>query len=99
MILLPYSNTLLGGKRMEADYKKFRKVPPYMTKAGIQIGLLYQEPFEARMGKDEYAWQETFLAQRYKPVKGEIYFIDKIIFAVSVVGIIVILLGGIYGFI
>jgi hypothetical protein len=84
---------------MKTDYKRFRKVPPYMTKAGIQIGLLYQEPFEARMGKDEYAWQETFLAQRYKPVKGEIYFIDKIIFAVSVVGIIVILLGGIYGFI
>ena len=84
---------------MEADYKKFRKVPPYMTKAGIKIGLLYQEPFEARMGRDEYAWQQTFLAQRYKPVKEEIYFIDKCIFAVSVVGIVVILLGGIYGFI
>jgi hypothetical protein len=83
---------------MKTDYKRFRKVPPYMTKAGIQIGLLYQEPFEARMGKDEYAWQETFLAQRYKPVKGEIYFIDKIICALSVVGIVLILLGGIYGF-
>jgi hypothetical protein len=83
---------------MKTDYKRFRKVPPYMTKAGIQIGLLYQEPFEARMGKDEYAWQETFLAQRYKPVKGEIYFIDKIICALSVVGIVIILLGGIYGF-
>jgi hypothetical protein len=83
---------------MKTDYKRFRKVPPYMTKAGIQIGLLYQEPFEARMGKDEYAWQETFLAQRYKPVKGEIYFIDKIICALGVVGIVIILLGGIYGF-
>lgn len=83
---------------MKTDYKRFRKVPPYMTKAGIQIGLLYQEPFEARMGEDEYAWQETFLAQRYKPVKGEIYFIDKIICVLSVVGIVLILLGGIYGF-
>ena len=83
---------------MKTNEKRYRSVPPYMTKAGIQIGLLYQEPFEARMGKDEYAWQETFLAQRYKPVKGEIYFIDKIICALSVVGIVIILLGGIYGF-
>jgi carbohydrate-selective porin OprB len=44
---------------MKTDYKRFRKVPPYMTKAGIQIGLLYQEPFEARMGKDEYAFQQS----------------------------------------
>jgi hypothetical protein len=99
MVIFFYSNTLLGGKRMEANYKKFRKVPPYMTKAGIQIGLLYQEPFEARMGRDEYAWQQTFLEQRYKPFNGEVYFIDKLILAVSIIGIIVILLGGIYGFV
>lgn len=69
-----------------------------MTKAGIQIGLLYQEPFEARMGRDEYAWQETFLAQRYKPVNTNTLFIDKVIVAICVLGLIGIVLGGIYGF-
>ena len=37
---------------MEANKKHYRKVPPYMTKTGIQIGLLYQEPFETRASKD-----------------------------------------------
>jgi hypothetical protein len=59
MIYSLYSNTLLGGKRMEADYKKFRKVPPYMTKAGVKIGLLYQEPFETRASKDADAFQQS----------------------------------------
>lgn len=83
---------------MKTNYKKYRKTPPYMTKAGIQIGLLYQEPFEARMGRDEYAWQETFLAQRYKPVNTNTLFIDKVIVAICVLGLIGIVLGGIYGF-
>jgi hypothetical protein len=69
-----------------------------MTKTGIQIGLLYQEPFEVRMGRDEYAWQETFLAQRYKPVKTETLFIDTVIVAICVIALIGIILGGIYGF-
>lgn len=78
--------------------KSYRRVPPYMTKTGVQIGLLYQEPFEARMGRDEYAWQETFLAQRYKPVNNNTLFIDKLIVAISVLALAGIILGGIYGF-
>jgi len=78
--------------------KNYRSVPPYMTKTGIQIGLLYQEPFEARMGRDEYAWQETFLAQRYKLVNNNTFFIDKLIVAISVIGLVGIVLGSIYGF-
>lgn len=78
--------------------KNYRRVPPYMTKTGVQIGLLYQEPFEARMGRDEYAWQETFLAQRYKPVKTEILVVDKVIVGLSVLALAGIILGGIYGF-
>ena len=78
--------------------KNYRSVPPYMTKTGIQIGLLYQEPFEARMGRDEYAWQETFLAQRYKLVNNNTFFIDKLIVALSVIGLVGIVLGSIYGY-
>jgi hypothetical protein len=77
--------------------KNYRSVPPYMTKTGVKIGLLYQEPFEARMGRDEYAWQETFLAQRYKPVNNNTFFIDKLIVAISVIGLVGIVLGSIYG--
>ena len=79
--------------------KNYRSVPPYMTKTGIQIGLLYQEPFEARMGRDEYAWQETFLAQRYKPVKTNTLFVDSVIVATCVVLLIGIVIGGFYGLI
>jgi hypothetical protein len=78
--------------------KHYRKEPPYMTKTGVQIGLLYQEPFEARMGRDEYAWQKTFIAQNIKPVKTETLFIDKVIVAICVLALIAIILGGIYGF-
>lgn len=84
---------------MEANKKHYRKVPPYMTKTGLQIGLLHQEPFEARMGRDEYAWQETFLAQRYKPVKKEVLFIDYVIGYLCVILLFGIVLGVIYGFI
>ena len=64
-----------------------------MTKTGVQIGLLYQEPFEARMEKDEYAWQETFLAQKYKPVKDETLFIDKVIGRLCAVLLLAIIIG------
>jgi purine-cytosine permease-like protein len=77
--------------------KNYRSVPPYMTKTGIQIGLIYQEPFEARMGRDEYAWQETFLAQNIKPVKTETLFIDKVIVATCVLALIAIILGSLLG--
>lgn len=84
---------------MEANYKKYRKVPPYMTKTGLQIGLLHQEPFEARMDHDAYRLQEALLAQKYKPVKKEVLFIDGVIGFLSVILLISIVLGVIYGFI
>lgn len=76
--------------------KQYRRVPPYMTKTGLQIGLLYQEPFEARMGRDEYAWQETFLAQRYKPVKDKSLFIDTVIGVLCVTLLAAIVVGVYY---
>jgi hypothetical protein len=81
---------------MEANDKKYRKTPPYMTKAGVQIGLLYQEPFETRASKDADAFQRVVLEKKlYKP-KSPIT-IDWLIVAVSVVGLIGIVFGGIYG--
>ena len=99
MLYSLYSNTLLGGKRMEADYKKFRKVPPYMTKAGIKIGLLYQEPFEARIDKDAYRLQEALLARKYKAVKRFQITPDMLIVIVSVITLIGFIVGGFYGLI
>jgi hypothetical protein len=98
MILLPYSNTLLGGKRMEANDKKYRKTPPYMTKTGVQIGLLYQEPFETRASKDADVLQQVVLNKRlYKPKS--FITIDWLIVAISVVGLLAIAIGGFYGWI
>ena len=82
---------------MEANYKKFRKTPPYMTKTGVKIGLLYQEPFEARMGKDEYAWQQTFLEERYGKHDKPYLVVDSVIVVICVVALIGIVIGGIYG--
>jgi len=81
---------------MEADYKKFKKVPPYMTKAGVQIGLLYQEPFETRASKDADAFQRVVLEKKLYKQKSFIT-VDFLIVAISVVGLIVIVFGGIYG--
>lgn len=81
---------------MKANY---RKVPPYMTKAGVQIGLLHQEPFETRIDKDAYKLQKRLLAQRYKPVKKFFISIDEWIIIVCVITLIGMVLGGIYGFI
>jgi hypothetical protein len=98
MILLPYSNTLLGGKRMEANDKKYRKTPPYMTKTGVQIGLLYQEPFETRASKDADVLQQVVLNKRlYKPKS--FITIDWLIVAISVVGLLTIAIGGFYGWV
>ena len=82
---------------MKTNEKKYRKTPPYMTKTGIQIGLLYQEPFETRASKDADAFQQVMLEKRlYKP-RSHIT-IDWIIVAISVVGLLVIVFGGIYGY-
>jgi hypothetical protein len=74
----------------------YRKTPPYMTKAGIQIGLLYQEPFETRASKDADALQQVLLEKRlYKPSKP--ITVDFLIVAISVLGLVAIIIGGIYG--
>ena len=81
---------------MEANKKQYRKTPPYMTKTGVKIGLLYQEPFETRASKDADALQQALLEKRlYKP-KGHIT-VDWIIVAISVAGLFVIIFGGLYG--
>lgn len=68
-----------------------------MTKTGVQIGLLHQEPFEVRASKDADALQEALLNKKlYKP---KTYInADLIIVVISVAGIFVILFGGLYGF-
>jgi len=83
---------------METNYKKFRKVPPYMTKTGVQIGLLYQEPFEARIDEDGFALQRALLRQKHN-VNEPYVMIDAVIVAVCVVTLIALIIGGFYGFI
>ena len=81
---------------MEANDKKYRKTPPYMTKTGVQIGLLYQEPFETRASKDADAFQQVVLSKRLYKQKSFIT-VDWLIVAISVVGLLSIVFGGIYG--
>lgn len=82
---------------MKTNEKNYRKTPPYMTKTGIQIGLLYQEPFETRASKDADALQQALLEKRlYKPK--EHITVDWVIVAISVVGLLIIVFGGLYGF-
>jgi hypothetical protein len=67
-----------------------------MTKTGIQIGLLYQEPFETRASKDADALQQVILEKRlYRP--GKTITIDLMIVVISVAGLAAIIIGGIYG--
>lgn len=67
-----------------------------MTKTGIQIGLLYQEPFETRASKDADALQQVLLEKRlYKPKS--FITVDWLIVAISILGIVAIVIGGIYG--
>jgi hypothetical protein len=82
---------------MEANKKHYRKTPPYMTKTGVKIGLLYQEPFETRASKDADALQQVLLEKRLYKQKSFIT-IDWVIVAISVVGLLVIVFGGLYGF-
>lgn len=71
----------------------YRKIPPYMTKAGVQIGLLYQEPFETRIDKDAYRLQEALLRKKlYRPRKF-VLTPDSLIVIVSVITLIGILIG------
>lgn len=81
---------------METNQKRYRKTPPYMTKTGIQIGLLYQEPFETRASKDADALQQVLLEKRLYKQKSFIT-VDWVIVAISVVGLFVIVFGGLYG--
>lgn len=81
---------------METNQKRYRKTPPYMTKTGIQIGLLYQEPFETRASKDADALQQVLLEKRLYKQKSFIT-VDWVIVAISVVGLLVIIFGGLYG--
>ena len=48
---------------MKEDYKKYVRTPPYTTKAGVQIGLLYREPFEVRVDRDAYELQGRILSK------------------------------------
>lgn len=84
---------------MKENYKFYRKVPPYMTKTGVQIGLLYQEPFEKRMDQDGFALQKALLAHKYKDVNRPYITIDVTIVAVCVVTLIALIVGGFYGLI
>lgn len=81
---------------MKTNEKRYRKTPPYMTKTGIQIGLLYQEPFETRASKDADALQQALLEKRLYKQKSFIT-IDWVIVAISVIGLLAIILGGLYG--
>ena len=83
---------------MEANQKHYRKTPPYMTKTGVKIGLLYQEPFETRASKDADVLQQVVLNKRlYKPKS--FITIDWLIVAISVVGLLAIAIGGFYGWV
>ena len=63
-----------------------------MTKSGVQIGLLYQEPFETRASKDADALQQIVLEKRlYKPKRN--LTIDAFIVIVSVIGLVGIAIG------
>ncbi len=81
---------------MKTNEKRYRKTPPYMTKTGIQIGLLYQEPFETRASKDADALQQALLEKRLYKQKSFIT-IDWVIVAISVIGLLAIIFGGLYG--
>ena len=81
---------------MKTNEKRYRKTPPYMTKTGIQIGLLYQEPFETRASKDADALQQALLEKRLYRQKSFIT-IDWVIVAISVIGLLAIIFGGLYG--
>ena len=70
-----------------------------MTKTGVKIGLIYQEPFEARIDKDAYKLQRSLLSKRFNRVKKFYLTIDSLIVILSVVSLVGIVIGVIYGLI
>ena len=60
-----------------------------MTKTGVQIGLLYQEPFEARIDRDAYRLQEVLLTKKTYKYREPIYYGDLIVGIFCVIGIII----------
>jgi hypothetical protein len=81
---------------MEAKKKHYRKVPPYMTKTGIQIGLLHQEPFESRMDKDAYILQEALLTKKTYKYKDPMYLGDLVVGVVSCILLVALVALGFY---
>lgn len=82
----------------KANYKKYRKVPPYMTKKGIQIGLLHTEPFETRIDKDAYRLQEALLSKRLDNKSNDkkpIHYGDLAVGVVSLIALIVLIVMGV----
>jgi hypothetical protein len=71
--------------------RHYRKVPPYMTKTGIQIGLLHQEPFESRLDKDAQRLQKSLLKKKIYKYKEPIHYGDLFVIIVSAIGIIVLI--------
>lgn len=76
---------------MKEDYKKYRQVPPYMTKTGVQIGLLHQEPFEVVVEEDAFNLQSAFLQKHNTTFKRQIHQGDLAVGVVSVIIFIAII--------
>lgn len=66
-----------------------------MTKTGIQIGLLYTEPFETRIDKDAYRLQEALLSKKANTYKPPIHYGDLAVGVVSVILFIALILMGV----
>jgi hypothetical protein len=73
----------------------YRKVPPYMTKAGIQIGLLHQEPFESRIDEDAQRLQKALLNKKIYKYRKPIHYGDLFIMIVSTIAIIAFIVLGV----
>lgn len=73
----------------------YRKTPPYMTKTGVQIGLLHQEPFESRMDEDAYRLQRALLNKRYLKQDDGTLLIDKVIFILCVALLVGMVIGAV----
>lgn len=74
---------------MKEDYKKYVRVPPYSTKTGVKIGLLYRAPFCAHMDGDAHALQKALLK---KKAKEPIHYGDWAVGITSVILLVVIVI-------
>lgn len=77
---------------MKENHKHYRKTPPYMTKTGVQIGLLYQEPFEVVVDDDAFNVQGAYLRRFGTKRKQEFHPGDFAVCVVSAIIFIAILL-------